>query len=128
MDMKSEEHQMYSGFKICNDIEPKQRCFRLRRYNQGVFDDIFHEHVPKYRISLDSGIEIMKALVMRYEEFTASYILRCYLNSRGQDPEAIPLLRIVVEYPESGVIRRYCGSSDIQAWMDEVIDPGKFRQ
>jgi hypothetical protein len=125
--MKPKEDQMHSRFQLCKDIEPKQKCFRLRRYNQGVFDDVFHEHVPKHRISLDSGIEMMKALVLRHEEFAAPYILRCYLNSQGRSPEALDLLKIVVEYPEPGVIRRYIGHN-IQAWMDEVIDPGKFRQ
>jgi hypothetical protein len=124
---KPKKDQMYSGFQLCNDIEPKQKCFRLRRYNQGVFEDVFHEHIPKHRISLDSSIEMMKALVLRYEEFAAPYIIRCYLNSRGRNPAAINLLRIVIEYPEPGVIRRYCGN-DVQVWMDEVIAPEKFRQ
>lgn len=118
---------MYSGFQLCNDMEPKQKCFRLRRYNQGVFDDIFHEHVPKHRISLDSAIELMKVLVLRHSEVAAPYILRCYLNSRGREPQALDPFRCDVEYPEPGVIRRYCSSNNVQAWMDEVIDPGKFR-
>ncbi|SRR5712692_290184 len=125
--MKPKEDQMYSHFLLCKDIEPKQKCFRLRRYNQGVFDDVFHEHVPEHRISLDRGIEMMKALVLRHGEFAAPYILRCYLNSRGRDPEAYHF-QINIDYPEPGVIRRYCGSYNVQAWMDEVIVPGKFRQ
>ena len=119
---------MYSGYKLCNDLEPKQKCFRLQQYNEGIFDDVFHEHVPRRRISQRSGIEMIRALVLRYNEFAAPYILRCYLNSRGRDPEAIPLLRIVIEYPEPGVLRRYCCSNHFQAWMDEVVGPGEFRQ
>jgi hypothetical protein len=121
------EDQTYSRFQLCNDMEPKEKCFRLRRYNQGVFEDVFHEHVLKHRISLDRGIEMMKALVLRHGEFAALYILRCYLNSRGRDPEAYHF-QINIKYPEPGVIRRYCGSYNVQAWMDEVIVPGKFRQ
>lgn len=124
--MKPKEDQMYSHFQLCKDIEPKQKCFRLRRYNQGVFEDVFHEHVSKHRISLDSAKEMMKALVLRHEEVTAQHILRCYLN-KGRNPKALDHLKIVVGYPEPGVIRRYIGHN-IQAWMDEVIDPGKFRQ
>lgn len=120
--------KMYSGFQLCPDIDPKQKCFRLRRYNEGLFDEIFHEHVPNHRITIDSAIEMLKALVLRHEEFSASHILRCYLNSRRGSPEALRILRIDVEYPEPGVIRRYCCSNNFNAWMDEVIIPAKFRK
>jgi hypothetical protein len=126
--MKPSQVQMYSGFKICSDLEPKQKCFSLRRYNKGVYDDVFHEHVPRHRITQDNSIEMMKALVLRHEEFVAPFILRCYLNNRGREPEATNLPRFFVEYPEPGVIRKYCCSNNFQAWKDEIIAPEKFRQ
>ena len=73
-------------------------------------------------MSEDASTEMMKALVLRYEEVEAPHILRCYLNKRGHDPESRGnLCQITVEYPESGVMRKYCGT-DIQAWIDTVID------
>lgn len=123
--------QRYSGFQICAALRPKMKCIRLRKYNHDLHDpytEIFHEHFPGYRISVDASIEMMKALVLRYEERGASYILRCYLNKRGQEPESCAeRFQITVEYPEPGVIRKYCGT-DIQAWLDTVIVPEKFRQ
>lgn len=119
---------MYSGFQLCPDLKLKEKCFRLRRYNEGVFDDLFHEHVPRHRISLDDAIDMMKALVVRYNAYEAPYILRSYLNNRGYNPEAVKTLQIVVEYPERGVMRRYCSSSHVQAWMDEIIVPQQFRK
>ena len=118
--------EMYSGVQLCNDLKPKQRCFRLRKYNEGTFDDIFHEHVPDRRISAGNAREMMKALVLRYEEAHAERILRSYLNSRRGSPAACNPFQITVEYPEPGVMRTYCGTN-VQAWMDEVIAPGKFR-
>jgi hypothetical protein len=70
---------------------------------------------------------MMRALVLRYQGVEASYILRCYLNKRGREPEAYDPFQIRIEYPEPGVIRRYCGG-DIQAWLDTVITPEQFRQ
>ena len=35
-------------------------------------------------------------------------------------------LRMIVSYPESGVLRTYCGM-DTMAWLDWVVDPKKFR-
>jgi hypothetical protein len=106
------------------------KCIRLRKYNHGQGDpysELFHEHFPGHRISEDASIEMMKALVLRYEEVEASYILRCHLNKRGHEPESCAdSLRITVEYPERGVIRKYCGTN-IQAWLDTVIVPEKFR-
>ena len=117
---------MYSGFQLCHDLQPKQRCFRLREYNQGTFDDVFHEHIPAHRISKDNAIQMMKSLVLRYENAHAERILRSYLNSRGRNPAACDPFQIGVEYPEPGVMRTYCGTN-VQAWMDEVLVPGDFR-
>ncbi len=70
---------------------------------------------------------MIRALVLRYADFGAQQILHCYLNKRGHEPEACDLLRIHIEYPEPGVIRKYCGT-DVLAWIDTVIAPKEFRQ
>ena len=105
-------------------------CIYLRKYNHGHGDpytELYHAHFPKHRLSEDASLELMRALVVRYEGFEAPYIVRCYLNDRGREPEASGVLRITIEYPEPGVVRRYCGT-DVQAWIDTVVDPDKFRR
>jgi hypothetical protein len=99
------------------------KCIRLRKYNHGegdLFAELFHEHFPAHRIGHDAQIEMMKALVLRYEEEEASYILRCYLNKRGHDPEPYDPFRFQVDLKD-GVMRMFCGGTsgtDIQAWLE----------
>ena len=123
----SQETRLYSGFQICDALKPKQKCFRLRRYNQGKFDDLFHEHIPKHRISEDNAINFMMILVARHSEWNDLYTLQSCLNKRGKEPTAERPFQMPIEYPEPGVIRRYCSSGDFVAWMDEVIQPENFR-
>lgn len=95
----AEPHKpLSSGFQLCEDLVPKQKCFKLRRYNQGVFEPLFHEHVPAHRISFDAAKEVLRALVVRFENLAASQILSCHLNDRGRKPIRDGHLRIVVEY------------------------------
>ncbi len=119
--------QIYSDFQICDKLKANEKCFRLQRYNEGKFDDLFHEHVPKHRISRDNALEVMKSLVARYSEWTAPHILRSYLNKRGKEPRAIQSFQVQIEYPEPGVLRKYCCGSNVDAWVDEVIAPDMFR-
>lgn len=117
---------LFSGVSLCSNLNAKQKCFRLQRYSQGRFENLFHEHVPRHRIGLENATEVIRALVLRFQEFSASEILQCHLNSRGQHPPAVKRLDIHVDYPEAGVVRRACGG-DIVAWMDEVVDENAFR-
>jgi hypothetical protein len=117
---------MYSDYQLCSSLKRGQKCFRLGKYELGEFVDILHEHVPAHRISHDSAIGMMQSLILRYQEAEAGQILRHYLNRRGRDPESLDW-RSHVEYPEPGVLRTYRGAN-VQAWMDEVIDPRKFRK
>jgi len=119
---------VFSGVQLCEKLRPKQKCFRLQRYTEGRFDLLFHEHIPAHRMSTDSAVEAMRALVVQHEDLAASDTLRCFINRRGSDPEALRLLAVVVDYPERGVIRRYCGARDVNAWVDEVITPSSFRK
>jgi len=123
---------LYSGFQPCPTLTPKMKCVRLRKYNHDhskdeLFTELFHEHCPKHRIGRDASIEMLKALVLRYDDVGAPYILRCYINKRGREPQAHNPFQINVEYPEPGVIRIYCGT-DIHAWIDTVIAPEQFRR
>jgi hypothetical protein len=68
----------------------------------------------------------MKAMVLRHE-VEASHILRSYLSKRGRDPESRDPFQIRLEYPEPGVLRKYCGT-DVLVWIDTVINPRTFRQ
>ena len=77
--------------------------------------------------SFEAGMEVLRTLVARHEGLTAPDIIRCHLNSRGRNPAAVRRLEIHVEYPEPGVIRRYCGG-DVLAWMDEVVGSTEFRK
>jgi hypothetical protein len=118
---------MFTGFQICSDLRPKQKCFRLREYDEGIFKDIFHEHIPKHRISEDNAFVFMKMLVVKYSSLGDFEILRSYMNSIGKEPSAIQLGRWQVEYPEPGVLRRYFDAGNIHAWYDKVVDESCFR-
>jgi hypothetical protein len=118
---------VFSSISLCGILNTKEKCFRLQRYIQGRFESLVHEHVPRHRISLESATEVMRAFVIRFQELSASEILRCHLNGRGKQPAAANCLAIHVDYPEPGVVRRSCGE-DIVSWMDEVIDESVFRK
>jgi hypothetical protein len=109
----------------CNDLKPKTLCVRVRRYQSGKFEELYHEHVPAYRLSRPKSIEMMKAMVLRFSGCGAYEVLRSYLNTRSMEPAAYPF-QITVEYPEPGVLRTYCGTS-VQVWCDSVISPVNFR-
>jgi hypothetical protein len=91
-----------------------------------MFSDIFHGHIPKHRINDDDLLHMMKALILRAEEAPSEKILHSYLNLRRGAPARITQFVVHVEYPEPGVIRKYCGTNTV-AWVDTVINPKKFR-
>lgn len=88
---------------------------------------MFHEHIRKHRLSEDAATELLRALVLVYSEVGAPGIVRSYLNDRGHDPPSDPRLRITTEYPEPGVLRKYCGG-DVQAMIDTVLSADLFRR
>ena len=53
---------LYSGVHLCRTLDAGARCFRILEYSEGVFEVVFHEHVPRHRISSDNAFEFMKAL------------------------------------------------------------------
>ena len=119
---------MYTRYRLCRDLKAREKCFRVQLYADGKIDETFHEHVPLHRISLDSELEALRALVGHYAGWPATFFLRSLLNNRRGGPSRYPGFRSHVEYPEEGVLRRYFGSGSATAWSDTVILPSTFRQ
>lgn len=117
----------HSGFKICRALKTTEKCFRVQQYDNGNFKDLFHEHVPKSRISEESSFQFLRAIILKNSPFESAEILRTFINSRGNNPSRIQLCNSHMEYPEPGVIRKYLCSQGINTWYDEVISPGDFR-
>ena len=117
---------MYSYFQLCPTLTPKEKCIRLRQYEEGHYIERFHEHVLAHQLAAKVYSELLKTLVLRYEEATAKQIVGAYLTRRGRDAKLShpPLLHS--EYPEPGVTRLYCGGY-VCAWIDAVCDPERFR-
>jgi len=38
---------MYSGYQLCDQLKPKQRCFRLREFKQGEYHDLIMNTFPR---------------------------------------------------------------------------------
>jgi len=116
--------------KLCSELRPDELCIVLEQYHEGKFERQFHEHVPRSRLSAESKINLLRALVVRFYGFTgmgAEQIVRVHLNAKGKVPSRNVALRIHTSYPEPGVLRQYCGG-DTAAWADEVIAPASFRR
>jgi hypothetical protein len=124
-----ERSNMYENYKLCSELEPSDRCLVVEQYVEGKFEQRFHQHVPKSRLSVDAVINLLRALVARFDGesgMSAEQIVSAYLNNRARTPPASAVLRIVTSYPEPGVIRYYCGANT-KAWSDQVIAKQDFR-
>ena len=120
--------KMYTGDLLCEELEPKQRCFRLRRRNGIEFEDLFHEHVPKHRLSEDRVLNAMRTLILCNQNAPDWQILHGFLNERSGGPPKFDRIQFHVDHPEPGVMRRHCHcGTDISVWVDEVVSPGSFR-
>jgi hypothetical protein len=132
----SQEHQsqcaddgaLYEGHHLCPHLVPGQMCFRAKTYNEGVFETVFHEHVPSHRISQKSAKEVLRSLVARYSEWPGTFILRSHLNKQGHNPERYPGFTHHVSYPEPGAIRHTVSGPRVHAWNDSVLSKAAFRQ
>ena len=118
---------LYTGHCICPGLELKQLCFCLRKYKDGIFTTVFHEHVPAYRLSQDTAHEALRALVVRYSEWPGEWILGSLLNKRGGKPQRYPGFTHDVSYPEAGVLRHTVSGTGFHAWCDSVISKQSFR-
>lgn len=120
-------NEMYEGYDLCPELAIGQVCFRVKIYKAGIFEGVFHEHVPSHRISQDRAIEALRSLVARYSEWPGTFILRSLLNERSGEPSRYPGFVIHTSYPEPGVIRCYVCASRVNAWYDSIISKAKFR-
>ena len=124
----SDSEALYDGHDLCPKLSPGQMFFRVKTYNEGVFETVFHEHVPSHRLSQDSATEALRSLVARYSEWPDAFILHSLLNKRGRNPQCYPGFAHHVGYPERGVLRHTVGASNAHAWHDAVVEKGSFRQ
>ena len=122
------DKQLYSGVELCHTLDTGIKCFRIRKYKQGTYDVIFHQHVPKHRISRDNAIGLMKTLMARHRSLSDIDVLRGYLNKRGKEPSAMSIGSVHIEYPEPGVLRKYVSHRDTEILLDEVINADEFRK
>jgi hypothetical protein len=117
---------VHSGYKLCESLKPKEYCIVVELYKDGVFEQRFHEHVAVHRLSEESLQYLLPALVMKFEEMLAMTIFRSHLNDRGKNPPRQSFIWHV-EYPEPGVLRKYCGTNT-RAWADRVVLVDSFRK
>ena len=118
---------MYERYMICQTLKNNEKCFRVQKYDDGEVIDVFHEHIPSYRISSESESEVLKALIARVAQWSEIEILHSFLNNRNGSPKKSIGPIAHTTYPEEGVIRRYLSSNGVTAWSDSVISPGAFR-
>ena len=98
---------MYEKYKICPSLSRKEKCFRVQKYEKGNIIEVFHEHVPTHRLSIDSEIEVLRALIGQYAGWNGMFILHSRLNNRQGGQPCYPVFISNVTYSEEGVIRRY---------------------
>jgi hypothetical protein len=117
---------MYDGYKLCETLKPKEYCIIVEQYKGGLFEQKFHEHIGAHRLSEESLQYLLPALVMKFEEMLAMTIFRSHLNRCGKNPPRQDFTWRV-NYPEPGVLRKYCGTNTL-AWADLVIRADQFRK
>ena len=110
---------MYSNFQLCRTLTPKEKCIRLQQYEEGHVIELFHKHVPAHKLAAKVYSELLRTLVLRYEEAPAERIVGAYLTRRGRDAKLSHPPRFDFEFPEPGVARWYCGWN-VRAWIDAV--------
>lgn len=115
------------GHQLCPELTKGVRCFRSRRYREGEFLDVHHEHIPVRRMSHDAALEALRALIVCAAEWPSSFVLRSLLNSRPGSPERYPGFQHDVSYPETGVVRYVTSSGNYWSWFDLVVLPKSFR-
>ncbi len=118
----------FTGDQICGSLRPGIKCFRVYKYHKDRFDLEFHQDVPSHRISIESSIEVLRALAGHFGGMPATFILGSRLNNRGRVPERYPSLRHDVTYPERGVMRHAVCADDAYAYLDLVVYSENFRK
>lgn len=116
---------MCTHHKICPDLEPTYNCIVVEEFTGGVFVRRFHKRVADYRLSNARRVNLLHALILHFWRPDADTIVQCYMNRKWKSPPALSL-PMEISCPEPGVERITCGT-DIVAWVDQVVDPEKFR-
>ena len=114
------------GVRRCPSLTSKHKCIWVQEYKQGQFIELFHKHVLAHKLAQSRYWALLRTLVLRYEEATGERIVEAYLVRRGRDAKLYHHGDIVVESPEPGVTRSYCGGN-VLAWIDTVVLPKYFR-
>ena len=122
-----EAPKLHTGDHVCPDLAVRQVCFCVREYKEGLFQNVFHHHVPAHRISQERTHEALRSLVARYSEWPGEWVLNSLLNNRGREPQRYPGFTHHVSYPEAGVLRHTVSSTRLHAWCDTVISKQTFR-
>jgi hypothetical protein len=117
---------MYENYKLCSELREKQVCIVVHKYWEGSFEQLFHTHIPKQRLSQDNRMNTLRSLVVHYSGTSPEMIVGCFINKQGKEPPHYPGFQVHVSYPEPGVLRTYCGT-DVQAWCDVVTRGEAFR-
>lgn len=117
---------VHDKYRLCETLKPKEYCIVVEQYKEGLFEQKFHEHVAAHRLSEESLQYLLPALVMKFEEMLPMTIFRSHLSDRGKNPPRQTFMWHV-NYPEPGVLRKYCGT-DTCAWADRVVSADKFRK
>jgi len=112
---------MSSNFHVCEGLKHSERCFYVRKYSEGKFKELCHEHVPKSRMSGDTALSALKALMVKHSGWVDSYALQAFMNKKGKNPPAAGELNVRVEYPGEGVCRKMCANSNLEGWVDEFV-------
>jgi len=118
----------FENYELCSDLASGDLCFRVRKYVEGRYSELAHEHVPSFRLSQDRALEVARALVARFEEWPGKYIVHSHLNRRGRNPQTYPGFSHYTSHPEAGVLRQHVSSSHVTAWVDSVISKSSFRR
>ncbi len=86
---------MYENYKLGKTLKPSEVCLVAEQYEAGTFTRKFHKHVPRYRLSNEVRLHLLRALVIHFSALGAETIVHCYLNlSRDIFPAACCVLLI----------------------------------
>jgi hypothetical protein len=117
----------YDGHQLCDTLIAGQMCFRVDVYQSGVYNVVFHEHIPAHRIPETRANEVLRSLAARYSDWPGKFILQSHLNRRGQEPACYPGFIHHLSYPEPGVVRTIVSTPTAHAWRDVVVSKANFR-
>ncbi len=126
--MPSGHEEIYSRDDLCLTLGGTEKCIRVKTYDQGKVEQVFHEHIPAYRLSQDSEFEALRSLVAKYSKWSGIFILHSLLNNRRGGPSKFPGMTHHTSYPEEGVLRHTISTGQAWAWSDTVIVKDKFRK